>query len=66
MLMAPFRTAPEKATKPSRYLVRPDYPGETQPRPRCCAARDPVMTRALIDSIDTAMEIHLRRSVVAS
>ena len=38
MLMKVFPHGTGEGDKPSRYLVRPDYPGETQPRPRCCAA----------------------------
>ena len=37
--------------KPSRYLVRPDYPGRDTAPPQVLRG-DPAMTRALIDSIE--------------
>lgn len=38
MLMKVFPHGTGEGDKPSRYLVRRIIRGETQPRPRCCAA----------------------------
>ena len=50
MLMKVFPHGTGEGDKPSRYLVRPDYPGrDTAPQ---VLRGDLVMTRALIDSIE--------------
>ena len=51
MLMKVFPHGTGEGDKPSRYLVRPDYPGRDTAPPQVLRG-DPVMTRALIDSID--------------
>ena len=49
MLMKVFPHGTGEGDKPSRYLVRPDYPGrDTAPPHVLCG--DPALTRALIDS----------------
>ena len=51
MLMKVFPHGTGEGDKPSRYLVRPDYPGRDTAPPHVLRG-DPAMTRALIDSID--------------
>ncbi len=51
MLMKVFPHGTGEGDKPSRYLVRPDYPGRDTAPPQVLRG-DPVMTRALIDSIE--------------
>ena len=50
MLMKVFPHGTGEGDKPSRYLVRPDYPGRDTAPPQVLRG-DPAMTRALIDSI---------------
>ena len=51
MLMKVFPHGTGEGDKPSRYLVRPDYPGRDTAPPHVLRG-DPAMTRALIDSIE--------------
>ncbi|HJB66428.1 MAG TPA: relaxase/mobilization nuclease domain-containing protein [Candidatus Mailhella merdavium] len=51
MLMKVFPHGTGEGDKPSRYLVRPDYPGRDTAPPQVLRG-DPAMTRALIDSIE--------------
>ena len=51
MLMKVFPHGTGEGDKPSRYLVRTDYPGRDT-RPPQVLRGDPAMTRALIDSIE--------------
>ena len=51
MLMKVFPHCTGEGDKPSRYLVRPDYPGRDTAPPQVLRG-DPAMTRALIDSIE--------------
>jgi len=51
MFMKVFPHGTGDGGKPSRYLVRPDYPGRDTAPPLVLRG-DPAMTRALIDSID--------------
>lgn len=51
MLMKVFPHGTEEGDKPSRYLVRPDYPGRYTAPPQILRG-DLAMTRALIDSIE--------------
>ena len=51
MLMKVFPHGTGEGDKPSRYLVRPDYPGRATAPPQVLRG-DPAMTRALIDSIE--------------
>lgn len=51
MMMKVFPHGTGAGDKPSRYLVRPDYPGRDTAPPQVLRG-DPAMTRALIDSID--------------
>ena len=51
MLMKVFPHGTGEGDKPSRYLVRPDYPGRDTAPPQVLRG-DPVMTRTLIDSIE--------------
>ena len=51
MLMKVFPHGTGEGDKPSRYLIRPDYPGRDTAPPQVLRG-DPVMTRALIDSIE--------------
>ena len=51
MLMKVFPHGIGEGDKPSRYLVRPDYPGRDTAPPQVLRG-DPAMTRALIDSIE--------------
>lgn len=63
MLMKVFPHGTGEGDKPSRYLVRPDYPGRHTAPPQVLRG-DPAMTRAYRQH-RAAMEIHLRRSVMA-
>ncbi len=51
MLMKVFPHGTGEGDKPSRYLVRPDYPGRDTAPPQVLRG-DPAMTRALINSIE--------------
>ena len=51
MLMKVFPHGTGEGDKPSRYLVRPDYPGRDTAPPQVLRG-DPAMTRALVDSIE--------------
>ena len=51
MMMKVFPHGTGSGDKPSRYLVRTDYPGRDTRRPQVLRG-DPAMTRALIDSIE--------------
>lgn len=51
MYMTVFPHGTGEGDKPTRYLVRPDYPGRDT-RPPLVLRGDPAMTRALVDSID--------------
>ena len=51
MLMKVFPHGTGEGDKPSRYLVRQDYPGRDTAPPQVLRG-DPAMTRALIDSIE--------------
>ena len=51
MLMKVFPHGMGEGNKPTRYLVRMDYPGREENPPEVLRG-DPAMTRALIDSID--------------
>lgn len=51
MMMKVFPHGTGVGDKPSRYLVRPDYPGRDTAPPQVLRG-DPAMTRALIDSVD--------------
>lgn len=51
MLMKVFPHGTGEGDKPSRYLVRPDYPGRDTAPPQVLRG-DPAMTRTLIDSIE--------------
>jgi hypothetical protein len=51
MLMKIFPHGMGEGDKPTRYLVRMDYPGREENPPEALRG-DPAMTRALIDSID--------------
>ena len=51
MLMKVFPHGTGEGDKPSRYLVRPDYPGRDTAPPQVLRG-NPAVTRALIDSID--------------
>ena len=51
MLIKVFPHGTGEGDKPTRYLVRPDYPGRDTAPPLVLRG-DPAMTRALIDSID--------------
>ena len=51
MLMKVFPHGTGEGDKPSRYLVRPDYPGRDTAPPHVLRG-DPVMIRTLIDSIE--------------
>jgi hypothetical protein len=51
MLMKVFPHGMGEGDKPTRYLVRMDYPGREENPPEVLRG-DPAMTRALIDSID--------------
>ena len=51
MLMKVFPHGTGEGDKPSRYLVRPDYPGRDTAPPQVLRG-EPAMTRALIDSIE--------------
>lgn len=51
MLMKVFPHGTGEGDKPSRYLVRPDYPGRDTAPPHVLRG-DPAMTRTLIDSIE--------------
>ena len=51
MLMKIFPHGTGEGDKPSRYLVRPDYPGRDTAPPQVLRG-DPAMTRALVDSIE--------------
>lgn len=51
MLMKVFPHGTGEGDKPSRYLVRPDYPGRDTAPPHVLRG-DPAITRALIDSIE--------------
>jgi hypothetical protein len=51
MLMKVFPHGQGAGDKPTRYLLRPDYPGREEAPPEVLRG-DPSMTRALIDSVD--------------